>query len=54
MQLYTIKQVTKQTGMSPNTVRKYIKSGLLHGIKIGRKWKIDQDDLALFVARRRT
>ena len=52
--LLKIHEVTIKLGLAPKTVRKFIRSGALHGIKIGRGWRVDQDDLQVFIAKRRT
>ena len=54
MQLLTLREAAKQLAVAPKTVRKLIKTGPLRGIRIGREWRVDQDDLDLFVRRRRT
>jgi hypothetical protein len=54
MNLLSIRAVAAQIGFSPKSVRKLITSGALHGIKILGEWRIDEDDLALFVKRNRT
>jgi excisionase family DNA binding protein len=54
MQLLTVRETARQLAVAPKTVRKLIKIGSLRGIRIGREWRVDQDDLDLFVKRRRT
>jgi len=54
MNLLSVREAASQLGFAPKTVRKFIKTGQLRGARIGREWRVDQDDLDLFVARRRT
>jgi excisionase family DNA binding protein len=54
MKLLTVRDTAKQLALAPKTVRTLIKTGPLRGIRIGREWRVDQDDLDLFVRRRRT
>jgi excisionase family DNA binding protein len=50
--LLTIRDAAAQLGFAPKTVRRFIHSGQLHGVRIGREWRVDQDELNLFVKRR--
>ena len=52
LNLLTIRAAAAQLGYAPKTVRKFIHSGQLRGVRIGREWRVDQDELALFVKRR--
>ena len=52
--LLKLKAVAQELAVSVKTVRKLITAGALRGVKIGRVWRVDQEDLAVFVARRRT
>ncbi len=52
--LLKILEVAAELGLAPKTIRVLIKRGELRGIRIGRVWRVDQDDLDLFVKRRRT
>jgi excisionase family DNA binding protein len=54
MILLSVREVASELGFAPKTVRKLIKTGLLRGVRIGRAWRVDKNDLELFVARRRT
>jgi excisionase family DNA binding protein len=54
MNLLTLREVADQIGFAPKTVRKLIHSGQLRGVEILGEWRVDQDDLDLFVTRRRT
>lgn len=52
MNLLTIREAADQLGLAPKTVRKLILSGQLRGIKLGREYRVDQDELDVFVLRR--
>ncbi|MBZ5698674.1 MAG: helix-turn-helix domain-containing protein [Acidobacteriia bacterium] len=54
MKLLTVREAAKQLALAPKTVRKLIKTGSLRGVRVGRLWRVDQDELDLFVYRRRT
>lgn len=51
--LLTLKQTAEQLSVSIRTVRRWVKAGELPAIKLGSQWRIDPDDLALFLFRRR-
>ncbi len=50
---YTIKEVAELLKVSDGAVRKWLKSGKLKGIKLGRIWRIKKSDLDEFVNERR-
>lgn len=50
--LLTIRQVADHTQFSQKQVRRWIDSGELKAKKIGRHWRIAENDLALFLATR--
>lgn len=52
MNLLTIREAADQLGLAPKTVRKLILSRQLRGIKLGREYRVDQDELDVFVRRR--
>jgi excisionase family DNA binding protein len=54
MNLLSMREAASQLGFAPKPMRKLIRAGPLRGVRIGRKWRVDQDDLDLFVVRRRT
>jgi excisionase family DNA binding protein len=51
--LLKILQVAMELGLAPKTIRKYILAGELRAIRLGRQWRADSDDLALFIEKRR-
>ena len=48
--LLTIEQVAAFTQFSTRQVRRWIESGELKAARIGRHWRIAENDLALFLA----
>lgn len=46
---FTVDEVAKQLQVLPATVRKWLKSGQLKGIKIERLWRIRQEELDNFL-----
>jgi len=50
--LLTSEQVSKILQVHPFTVLKYIKSGKLKGIKLGRVWRIRETDVERFLEER--
>jgi excisionase family DNA binding protein len=52
--LLKILEVAAELGLAPKTIRALIKRGDLRGVRIGRVWRVDRDDLDLFLKRRRT
>jgi excisionase family DNA binding protein len=52
--LLKLLQVATELGLAPKTVRKLIHSGQLRAVRSGRQWRVDSDELALFIRRRTT
>lgn len=52
--LLKILQVAAELGLAPKTIRVMIKRGELRGVKLAREWRVDADELALFIRRRTT
>jgi len=48
--LYTIPEAAEELGVSNNTVRNYLRSGKLHGTRIGRPIFITDKDIKKLVA----
>lgn len=51
--LLKLKQVAHELQVAAKTVRRWIQEGKLRGIRLGRHWRVDTDDLAVFIERRR-
>ena len=52
--LLTIRAVAEHLGVSDKTVRRHIAAGELSAHRLGRLLHVSQDDLLLFLARRKT
>ena len=50
--LLKILQVAMELGLAPKTIRAMIKRGEIRGVKLSRAWRVDSDELALFIRRR--
>jgi len=50
---YTIKEVAELLKVSDGGVRKWLKTGKLKGIKLGRIWRIKKSDLEEYINERR-
>lgn len=48
MKLYSITELSKILDLHPKTILRFIHEGKLHAIKIGRTWKVSEDDLKIF------
>lgn len=45
--ILTVEQVTEKQQVKPLTVREYLREGRIHGRKLGRSWRVVEDDLDL-------
>lgn len=48
MKLLTTKEVAALLKKSPIWVRREVRSGRLRAVKVGREWRVREEDLALF------
>ena len=46
--------VAERLNVHPNTVRDYLKAGILSAVKLGRVWRVDKEDLEEFMRPRKT
>jgi excisionase family DNA binding protein len=53
MQLFTVSEAAKRLSMHPETVRAYLRSGAIRGVKTGRAWKVEETEIAAYVERNR-
>jgi len=49
---YSIDDLTKKLHISRPTALKYVKAGIIPAAKIGREWRINEEDLEAFLKRR--
>ena len=47
--IYTPEMAAEMLHVSTLTLRKWLRSGLLNGIKVGRQWRIRESDLNLLL-----
>lgn len=48
--LYSVDQVAEMLGLQPRTIRTYVRSGRLRATRIGKQYRIAQEDLDRFTA----
>ncbi len=51
LQCYTMKEVAKLFRLSERTLYKYIRNGMLKGMKFGQKWVFTKAQLEAFIER---
>ena len=51
--LYTLKEASEALGISPLTLRKWIIAGQIVGTKIGKQWRVTEQDLQDFINKNR-
>lgn len=52
-ELLTVKQVENRLKLSERTIFRLIKSGELHGFKVGREWRFEESDIEDYITRQR-
>jgi excisionase family DNA binding protein len=55
--LLTVDEVAERLRLNPETIRRWLRAGRLSGVWLGSDsagWRIDERDLAAFIAARRT
>lgn len=53
MTMLTPEEIAEKLRVHPNTVRDYLKRGILSGIKLGRAWRIEEKDFEEFIRERK-
>ena len=48
-QLLTVEQVADILQVSPESVRRYLRDGLMRGLKLPQKWRVSQEELERFI-----
>ena len=51
--MLTPTEIAKRLNLHPNTVRDYLKAGILPAIKLGRVWRVEEKDLEEFIRARK-
>ena len=49
--MFTVEQVAAQLNLSVNTIRRYVKSGMIRGSKLGKSWRISAKQVQEFIDR---
>lgn len=49
-QLLTPEEAALQLGITPRTIREWLRNGKLPGVKLGRLWRVKETDLEAFIA----
>ena len=50
----TVDQIAKELGVHPDTIREYIRDGLLNAVQLKRTYRIRRSDYEDFLKRRET
>ena len=43
--MLTPSEIAEKLNLHPNTVRDYLKAGVLPAVKLGRVWRVEEEDL---------
>ena len=47
--LYTVEEVASILNVHQNTIRNWLKSGSMNGIKMGKYWRVEESQLQAFI-----
>ena len=48
-EVYTVRDVAQRLHLTTETVRDYLQEGKLKGFKVGKQWRVREQDLEAFV-----
>lgn len=51
---YFVEEIAKELGLNEKTIRRYLKSGKLEGLKLGKRWLVSERALLYFFESLRT
>lgn len=51
--MLTLKEVSERLNLHINTIREYVKKGIIPAIKFERVWRVDEKDLEEFLNERK-
>lgn len=51
--MLTPSEIAERLNIHPNTVRDYLKAGILPAVKLGRVWRVEEEDLEEFIRERK-
>ncbi len=54
VQLLTTEEAAQRLHLHPETVRRFLREGLLRGVKIGRQHRIEESEVAAYIERLKT
>lgn len=52
-ELLTVQEVSDILKVKLTTVRKWIRQGKIQGVKLGKSWRVEQEDLQQFIQSRK-
>lgn len=52
--MLTPSDIADKLNIHPNTVRDYLKAGILPAVKLGRVWRVEEKDLNNWIEKRKT
>lgn len=52
MTYFTVDEIAETLRVNPQTIRRYLQSGKLNGVKLQGSWRISDADLQNFIERR--
>ena len=47
--LLDVQELSTRLGFHPDTVREYLREGKIKGMKIGKRWRVKEEDLQKFL-----
>ncbi len=47
--MLTVEEIARRLNTTPNTVNRFIRTGLLPGYKVGREWRVEPADFEEFL-----
>ena len=51
--LFTVEEIAQLLKLNPETIRRYIKKGILKAVKLERQYRIKEEDLSNFLKGKR-
>jgi len=51
VQLLTVSDAAKRLALDSETVRRYLRTGAINGVLVGRYWRIEETELTAYVER---
>ena len=48
-EVYTVRDVAQRLHLTTETVRDYLQEGKLKGFKVGKQWRVREQDLEAFI-----